>query len=190
MVAVEFVVFVASSGLFFSERFRHNLWAVITAGVIATASSLLFLWHLGDMMAGRQPTPPVQIIKQVVEKPVPAPDTDPAIIGKPRDCKELYPFWSRLIGDTGTTKLAFKVVGDGTVAEAKVLESSGSERLDRAAVECVSAWHYKPAIRQGQIADVEWQAAVRWGEEAPDGADDKSKPAAGDGGEDAAAPKP
>ena len=53
MIILEFLVFVISSGLFFNERFRHNLYAWLTAGVIATASSLLFVYPSGRDVHGQ-----------------------------------------------------------------------------------------------------------------------------------------
>lgn len=169
MIAVEFAVFVISSGVFYSERFRKNLFAVIAAGVLAAASSLLFFWHLGERMLHKPETPPIQIVRQIVEKKVPVmpADTDPTIVGTPKDCRDFYPLWSRLRGDEGVTVLDFTVRADGTVADAKVVGSSGSQRMDEAAVECVSAWHYKPAMRGGAIADVPWHSEVVWGKPAP-----------------------
>lgn len=48
MVAIEFIAFVMSSGLFFSGRFRTNMFAVGVAGLIAVVSSYLLLVQLTD----------------------------------------------------------------------------------------------------------------------------------------------
>jgi hypothetical protein len=40
--------------------------------------------------------------------------------------------------------------------------SSGHDRLDQAAVQCAQAWHYKPAMQNGQPVEVPWQTAVQW----------------------------
>lgn len=165
MIAVEFAVFVISSGVFYSERFRKNLYAVIAAGALAAGSSLLFFWHLGERMLGKPETPPIQIVHKFVEKKVPVlpADSDPAMVGTARNCRDFYPFWSRMWGDEGVTRLAFTVLADGTVHDVKVTQGSGSDRMDAAAVECVSTWHYRPALRKGVIAAVPWAAEIAWG---------------------------
>ena len=161
MIIIEFLVFVISSGLFFNERFRHNLYAWLTAGVLATASSLLFLYHMGIVLTGHAAEPvPVKIVKErvaVLQK-----ISQPPSPSQLEDCHDDYPFWSRLRGQEGTTDLTLQVRADGTVGDVKVAQSSGSERLDDAAVECVSKWHYRPAIKDGKLTDVPWTARVVW----------------------------
>ncbi len=161
MIFVEFLIFVISSGLFFNERFRHNLYAWLTAGVLATASSLLFVYHTGIMLTGHAAAPvPVKIVKErvaVLQK-----ISQPPSPSQPEECHDDYPFWSRLWGQEGTTSLAFQVRADGTVDGVKVAQSSGSDRLDEAAVECVAKWHYRPAIKDGVLTDVPWTAQVVW----------------------------
>ena len=161
MIFIEFLVFVVSSGLFCSERFRHNLYAWLTAGVLATASSLLFVYHIGIMLTGHAAEPvPVKIVKErvaVLQK-----ISQPPSPSQPADCHDDYPFWSRLWGQEGTTDLAFQIRADGTVDGVKVAQSSGSDRLDDAAVDCAAKWHYRPAIKYGKLTDVPWTAQVVW----------------------------
>ena len=161
MIFIEFLVFVVSSGLFCSERFRGNLWAFLTAGVLATASSLLFVYHMGIMLTGHADAPvPVKIVKErvaVLQK-----ISQPPSASQPEDCHDDYPFWARLWGQEGTTDLTLQVHADGTVDGVKVAQSSGSDRLDDAAVECVSKWHYRPAIKDGVLTDTPWTARVVW----------------------------
>jgi TonB family protein len=161
MIIIEFAIFVISSGLFFNDRFRHNLYAWLIAGSIATGSSLLFAYHLGLMLMGQAAAPvPVKIVKErvaVLQKV-----SQPPQLPKPQDCHDDYPFWARLFGDEGTTDLTLNVHADGTVDQVKVAHSSGSDRLDDAAVECVEKWHYRPAIKDGALTDVPWTARVVW----------------------------
>ncbi|MEJ0041121.1 MAG: energy transducer TonB [Rhizomicrobium sp.] len=42
---------------------------------------------------------------------------------------------------------------DGTVRDVKVAKTSGSDGLDEAAVACVAKWHYRPALKDGQLID-------------------------------------
>ncbi|MDE2133739.1 MAG: energy transducer TonB [Alphaproteobacteria bacterium] len=160
MIIIEFLVFVVSSGLFFNERFRGNRYAWLTAGAVATASSLLFVYHLGAMFTVHAAVPPPRIVK--VRVPVLQKISQPPSLSKAGDCHGDYPFWARLFGTEGTTELAFHVLADGTVDNVTVAKSSGSDRLDHAAAGCVAKWHYLPAIKDGKLADVPWTAQVVW----------------------------
>lgn len=179
MIVIEFVVFVVSSGLFYNERFRHNIWAWIFAGGIATASSLLFVYHLVAMFAFEAPaqqTAPAKIQKQIVQVPVPEKiNRTPEASGR-QDCRDDYPLWSRIWGQEGTTVLSFLVRADGLVKDVKVTQSSGYDRLDDAATECVTRWHYKPGIKDSILTDMPWTATVVWsmGSDTGKPADDKS----------------
>ncbi|MDE1939941.1 MAG: energy transducer TonB [Alphaproteobacteria bacterium] len=172
MIFVEFLVFVISSGLFCSERFRGNLYALLFAGGVATASSLLFVYHIGTMFTVHAAVPPPpKIIRQVVRVPVVQNISQPPSLSKPQNCHDDYPFLSRLLGQEGTTDLAFHVLADGVVDGVTVAKSSGSERLDDAAVGCVRKWHYLPAIKDGKLTDVPWTAQVVWSLDDPKPAD-------------------
>ncbi|MGH6872555.1 MAG: energy transducer TonB [Rhizomicrobium sp.] len=161
MFIIEFVVFVASSGLFFNERFRHRLWAVIAAGAIAVGSSLLFVYDVGMKLTGHAEAP-VKVVKQIVRVPVIEKVSRPPALSKPENCRDDYPLWSRLMGDEGTTELSFQVLADGTVSGVTVSKSSGSGRLDDAAADCVKQWHYRPGIKDGQLVDTPLKVSVAW----------------------------
>ena len=161
MVIVEFVIFVVSSGLFCSARFRHHVWAVWIAGSLAAASSLLFAYDLYERLA--VPTEaPVRVVKQVVPVPVVQRVSQPPALSKPQSCRDDYPFFARVFGREGTTEVAFTVLADGTVSGAKVAKSSGYDGLDDAAMECVGRWHYRPAIRDNQLVDAPMTVKVVW----------------------------
>jgi len=163
MIVIEFLVFVITSGLFFSEKFRHHIWAVVIAGVVATGSSLLFAYDFGVKLAGHAKEPPVitKIVKQTVIKTV-APSTPAEAAGKPHKCDSFYPSDALKHGEEGVTALRFTVLTDGTVGGVKVTTPSGSEALDEAAVKCVTDWHYRPAIKDGQLAEAGRHATIRW----------------------------
>jgi TonB family protein len=162
MIILEFLIFVISSGLFCSDRFRNHIWAVVVAGAIATGSSMLFAYDLGQKMMGREKEPAVitKIIKQTVTTP--GQTAQPATVGKPHKCDDFYPDDSRRADEQGVTKLGFKILTDGTVDAITIIDSSGSERLDEAAKKCVAGWHYRPAMKDGQIVDADWKAKVTW----------------------------
>lgn len=159
MIIIEFIIFVVSSGLFCSDRFRHHLWAVLIAGAIATGSSLLFAYDFAERLMVHTEAP-VKVVKQVVR--VVQRISQPPVLSSPKNCRDDYPFFARIFGDEGTTEVSFKVLADGTVNGAAVSKSSGSDRLDDAAVDCVSRWHYRPAIKDGQLVDTPLTVKVVW----------------------------
>ncbi len=69
----------------------------------------------------------------------------PLKITKPR-----YPIIARKMRYEGTVVLDIEVLPDGSVGEVKVVESSGYEVLDRAAVKEVKKWKFIPAVRNGK----------------------------------------
>lgn len=60
-----------------------------------------------------------------------------------------YPRLALRLQQQGSVLLELTVDADGRVAAARVLESSGFERLDEAAREGVLAWRFEPALRDG-----------------------------------------
>ncbi len=88
--------------------------------------------------------------------------SSPASIGRPHTCMQNYPAISQLLGEEGVTLLAFTVTAEGGVANITVAKSSGSERLDNAAISCASSWRYKPAIEAGHPVAVSWKTNVVW----------------------------
>lgn len=167
MIIIEFLVFVVSSGLFYSRRFRHHLWAVIIAGAIATGSSVLFFYELYEKLQAR-PEAPVKIVKEFVHVPVIQHISRAAELSKPQDCRDGYPFFARVFGREGTTELAFTVSADGTVRDVKIAKTSGFDGLDEAAVDCVAKWHYRPAIKDGALVDAPMTVKVAWNLDEPD----------------------
>ncbi len=160
MVVIELAIFIVSSGLFYSERFRHNLWAVIIAGSVATGSSLLFFYDIYEKLEAK-PEAPVRITK-VVKIPVIKHVSRPPSLSRPENCRDDYPFFARIFHREGTTELSLTVLADGTVSDVKVAKSSGHDGLDDSAVECVSRWHYRPAIRDDQTIDTPMTVRVDW----------------------------
>jgi len=61
-----------------------------------------------------------------------------------------YPARERLLRREGTVRLLLSVLADGTVEEAGVETSSGSDPLDAAALEAVRRWRFEPARRGGR----------------------------------------
>jgi protein TonB len=63
-----------------------------------------------------------------------------------------YPWTSRARGHQGRVVLSVWVSAEGQADELAVLQSSGYPNLDRAAVEAVQRWRFKPARRAGNDA--------------------------------------
>jgi periplasmic protein TonB len=103
-----------------------------------------------------------QITAQTTTK-TPPPISSPASIGKKHYCgDDYYPAISKRLGEQGTTTIGFTITADGNVENVHVVNSSGSERLDNAAVECAKPWRYKAAIESGRPVAVPWSAKVQW----------------------------
>ncbi|WP_153116685.1 energy transducer TonB [Rhodocyclus tenuis] len=60
-----------------------------------------------------------------------------------------YPVTSRRIGEQGRTVLRVELDSDGRVADVRIAVSSGSERLDNAALNALRRWRCQPARRDG-----------------------------------------
>ncbi len=93
-------------------------------GVVALA------W-LQPTMAAAVPTPPIAITSHAVT---------------PAD----YPVESIPLQEQGVARVDYIVRADGVVDELKITQSSGSARLDAAALVIVSRWRFKPAMQNGQ----------------------------------------
>ncbi|MFO8025480.1 TonB family protein [Thiohalophilus sp.] len=66
-----------------------------------------------------------------------------------------YPRASLRQGEQGNVRLRVRVGPDGEPQEVKLARSSGSARLDRAALEAVKRWRFEPA-RRGGTAVAAW----------------------------------
>jgi protein TonB len=62
----------------------------------------------------------------------------------------VYPLDAARRGEQGTVTLRLTIGTDGGVLTAEVAKSSGSPRLDRAALTRIETWHFKPAMRDGK----------------------------------------
>ena len=89
-----------------------------------------------------QPTP--------AAPPVAAP-TPPKAIGRTHNCDTYYPDLSLRLNEQGTVVVQYQVGVDGTISNVSVRTSSGSDRLDQAAVSCVSSrFRSEPATQGGK----------------------------------------
>jgi protein TonB len=89
------------------------------------------------------PVPP-----PVVSAPAPTPSK---AVGRTHDCQTYYPDLSRRLNEAGTVTVHYDVGIDGTISNVGIAKSSGSDRLDNAAVSCVSSkWRNTPATQGSQ----------------------------------------
>jgi len=115
-----------------------------------------------DIVIQTDAPPPQNTITVQDKRPAPPAISTPASIGKPHFCGNEYPAISLRLGEQGTTLIGFTVLTDGHVEGVHVVNSSGSERLDNAAVSCAASWRYKPAVKEGQPVSVPWKTEVKW----------------------------
>jgi periplasmic protein TonB len=122
------------------------------------------------------PPPPEPIVLPAVLPPPPAPVpapvqqvvaaapvvVAPAPIISPRfdadyldNPSPVYPPLSRRMGEHGRVLLRVHVTPEGSAAQVEIRESSGFERLDKAARETVQRWRFVPA-RQGDRGVAAW----------------------------------
>ncbi|HTU34289.1 MAG TPA: TonB family protein [Candidatus Acidoferrum sp.] len=57
--------------------------------------------------------------------------------------------------------VSYRVATDGSVKDAMIMRSAGSGYLDRAALDCVSAWRYLPAFHNGVPVEIDRKTEVR-----------------------------
>lgn len=75
----------------------------------------------------------------------------------------IYPSLSRRLGEQGTVTLQVLITAEGRAAEIRIEKSSGSARLDQAAVAAIREWRFVPALRGGKAVSAwfEWKWQFR-----------------------------
>ena len=73
-----------------------------------------------------------------------------------------YPRAAGLRGEEGTVYMVTEIAPDGHATDVQIVQSSGYPDLDRAARNAVAAWHFKPAIRDGQAVASEMREAYHF----------------------------
>ena len=72
-----------------------------------------------------------------------------------------YPMLARRMGHQGEVLLDVHVERDGRVSEITLKQSSGSDLLDRTAIETVREWRFQPATFDGKPV-AEWYRNWKW----------------------------
>jgi len=92
----------------------------------------------------------------VVEAPPAQMQTGPVTLSSelsvscPKLIAPTYPAISRRMGEEGKLVLRVELDENGRIDDAKVINSSGYERLDDAALAAVKSWQCNPSLRNGQ----------------------------------------
>lgn len=124
-----------------------------------------------DAMRGAQPSeaPPERPMPLPETQTPQAPTTPSATAGAPSDVPmpisspaPRYPPEAFRRGESGTVVLRIHVAADGSVQAIDLVESSRSRLLDRAAVEAVRRWRFRPAQRDGQAVEGSVQVPIRF----------------------------
>lgn len=93
------------------------------------------------------PAPPASMVAPP-ELPVTPPEISADYADNPLP---QYPAISRRLGEEGRLQVRVCVAVDGMVSSATVNKSSGFERLDRATMEALRQWRFKPARRGDEL---------------------------------------
>jgi protein TonB len=108
------------------------------------------------------PPPPVVVPKAAPPPPPAEPPTEPKEIARTHTIPP-YPPLSQRMGEQGTTQLACEIGTDGKPTGCTVAKTSGSPRLDEAAMGYVKD-HYtwQPATREGKPVAGKTQLNIVW----------------------------
>lgn len=93
------------------------------------------------------PAPAPAAPAAVIAAPVIPPDGSAANLGNPAP---RYPVESRRAREEGTVRLRVQISADGAVQEISVAKTSGYDRLDKAALETVRRWKFRPGTQAGK----------------------------------------
>lgn len=74
----------------------------------------------------------------------------------------VYPAMSRRLGEEGTTVYSVLIGPDGRAISARLVKSSGFERLDKAAYDTVMRRRYTPGTRDGVPVALSYNAPITW----------------------------
>ncbi len=85
-----------------------------------------------------------------------------------------YPQLERRLEIEGTVVLDVTVAVDGSVKDVRVIQSSGNQDLDDAAVACWKTYRYKPAMQDGHPVEAHIKSQMVWTLKDPDPPETKS----------------
>jgi protein TonB len=74
--------------------------------------------------------------------------------------KPVYPAYARRRGIEGRVVLGVEVTAEGNASAVAVVESSGHDSLDAAALKVVRQWRFDPAVRDGGVVPSRVQVPI------------------------------
>lgn len=106
------------------------------------------------------PKPAAQAAPARAAAPVEVVSREPAFLDPPR--QPSYPAQARRRNQQGTVLVEVRLDERGAQRELKVVRSSGVESLDRAALEAVAGWRFRPETLDGQAVPSRVQIPIRF----------------------------
>ena len=100
------------------------------------------------------PPPPEPVIEAPPEPPKPAQLTTELAVTCPTRSPPTYPVLAKTLGEEGRVVIEAEVDEQGRIGATRIETSSGSPRLDAAALAAVKTWHCTPAMRNGTAVPV------------------------------------
>ena len=101
------------------------------------------------------PPPPAAPAPPAPAAPVSASQPQPISTPAPR-----YPAQALRRGEEGTVMVSARISADGVPSSVEVARSSGSRLLDRAAVDAVRRWRFRPAMADGRPVEGRVQVPI------------------------------
>jgi protein TonB len=89
----------------------------------------------------------------------PAPTSAPKALNSHAVTDRDYPPMSVRLNEEGRVTVRYLVDAEGNVADVQIVNGSGKQRLDAAAIPIVKRWRFKPALQEGKPVPM-WQQAV------------------------------
>ncbi len=114
------------------------------------------------------PAPPIAAPVAVVQAAAPAPPAPPKVELPSSDAdylqnpRPVYPSISKRLGEQGQVIHSVLIGNDGHPVSARLVKSSGFDRLDQAAYKAVMSWRYTPGKRNGVPTEMSYNAPINW----------------------------
>ena len=131
------------------------LTAQTPASINSSAAAIVQEPAQPPFVASAPPAAPVSPAPARVELP----STDADYLQNPRP---VYPPASKRLGEQGQVVHSVLIGLDGQPISAKLIKSSGFERLDAAAYVAVMSWRYVPGKRNGVVAQMAYNVPINW----------------------------
>lgn len=121
-----------------------------------------------EVTTPQPPTPPIAVPVAVAQAAPPAPPAAPKVELPSSDAdylqnpRPVYPGISKRLGEQGQVIHSVLIGTDGNPVSAKLVKSSGFDRLDQAAYKAVMSWRYIPGKRNGVPTPMSYNAPINW----------------------------